>query len=269
MGRVYKAEDHLLKRTVAFKILTTSSIVDAKDIRRFVFEARNAANLKHPGIITIYDVSKTETDYFISMEYIDGKSLLSLIDEEHPIPIADILRISGKLFNALYYSHQEGIIHRDIKPANIMVTSDKNIKLVDFGIAAQREELSNPTETVRCGTPVYMSPEQIDQNTIGHWTDIYSAGVTMFQLVTGIYPFKGSISEILAQHLYTPVPSITRLRPDTPEQLVKIIEKCMEKEEKNRFQNARAVQDALENVTIENGNSNDDDENRDAQIRCR
>ncbi len=254
MGIVYRARDLKLDRTVALKILKISNVTDDSDIERFHSEAQKAAKMKHPNIVTVYDDVKTEKDYFISMEFIEGKDLETIIREKNPIPITDILIIAKKLFKALNHSHQKGIIHRDIKPSNIMITYDSDVKVVDFGIAVLKEELSKKDRNFIAGTPEYMSPEQSAGRTLDHRTDIYSAGVTLFQLVTGDVPFKGSILEILDMHQHKPIPCIKELRPDVPEGIIQIIETCMAKDPKKRYSEANQVVKELEYLRDSHGN---------------
>jgi tetratricopeptide (TPR) repeat protein len=254
MGIVYRARDLKLDRTVALKILKLSNVTDDSDIERFHSEARKAARMKHPNIVTVYDDVKTEKDYFISMEFIEGIDLETIIREKNPIPITDTLMIAKKLFMALNHSHQKGIIHRDIKPKNIMITYDNDVKVVDFGIAVLKEELSKKDRNFIAGTPEYMSPEQSAGRTLDHRTDIYSAGVTLFQLVTGDVPFKGSILEILDKHQHEPIPCIKELRPDAPEGIIRIIEICMAKDPGKRYPGARQVIRDLESLRDSHGN---------------
>jgi FixJ family two-component response regulator/tRNA A-37 threonylcarbamoyl transferase component Bud32 len=240
MGIVHRAWDLHLDRIVAIKILKKEAITDDSDEERFISEGRKAAQLQHPNIVTVYDVDHMHNDCFISMEFILGKNLSALIKKSHPIAIENILIIARKLFEALDHSHQKFVIHRDIKPQNIMITYENEVKVVDFGIAVLRDELRN--QNIILGTPLYMSPEQIKSSTIDHLTDIYSAGVTLFHLVTGIVPFAGSSHlEIKEKHLKEPVPSIKEYRNDIPEKLVQIIEKCMEKKKEDRYQSADQV----------------------------
>lgn len=249
MGIVYKAEDLHLKRMIAVKILKWNAITDSRDENRFISEGRKAAQLQHPNIVTVYDVGKMGNDYFISMELIEGIDLTTIIRRKHPIPISDILVIAKKLFTALAHSHQNDVIHRDIKPKNIMITTENKVKVVDFGIAVLRYEMQIEDRDTILGTPCYMSPEQIVSSTADHRTDIYSAGVTLFHLVTGTVPFYGpSQLEIMEKHLNEPVPSIKGYRNDVPEKLIQIIEKCLEKNKEDRYQSAHQVVEEIDRI---------------------
>ena len=255
MGVVYKAEDLELKRVVALKILDKSVIKGHRDIiNLFLSEAEKVAQLKHPNIVTVFDRGKIADDYFISMEFIEGITLMELIREQHPIPLEGILVISKKMFTALSHAHQKGIIHRDIKPGNIMINYENEVKVLDFSIAVLRDDLIKENSEMVLGTPRYMSPEQFENAVTDHRTDIYSAGVTLFHLVTGNPPFDGaSLTEIRGKHLDAPIPPIKKLRPDTPAKLIRIIETCMAKRQEDRFPQASIVLRELNKISRANG----------------
>lgn len=256
MGVVYKARDKKLKRTVALKILNQSAIKDQRDIERFFSEAEQIAKLRHTNIVEVYDCGQIENDYFISMEFIEGQTLETFFNKKNPIPIPDILVIAKKLLEALAHSHKNGVIHRDIKPRNIMITYDKEVKVVDFGVAVLRDELKKENRDAICGTPLYMSPEQFEDLPTDHRTDIYSTGVTLFHLVTGKIPFDGDKRlEIMIKHLDEPVPPIRKYRNDIPEKLIQIIEKCMAKKKEDRYQSASEVIEEIYEIKDESGNT--------------
>ena len=249
MGIVYRAEDSHLGRMVALKILNHKTTTDYSDEKRFLSEGRKVAQLQHPNIVTVYDVGYMQNESFISMEFIEGLNLSDFIKINHPVAIEKILVIARKLFEALDHSHKKWIIHRDIKPSNIMITDKNEFKVVDFGIAVLRDQLRREDRHLIIGTPAYMSPEQIENTPIDHRTDIYSAGVTLFHLVTGVVPFKGSSKrETMEKHLSEPVPSIKEYRGDIPAKLIEIIEKCMEKNARDRYQSAAHVIEEIDEV---------------------
>jgi serine/threonine-protein kinase len=195
-----------------------------------------------------------QNESFISMEFIEGLNLSDFIKKNHPIAIEKILVIARKLFEALDHSHQKLVIHRDIKPGNIMITTKSEFKVVDFGIAALRDQLRREDRYLILGTPAYMSPEQIENTTIDHRTDIYSAGATLFHLLTGVIPFNGSSKwETMEKHLSEPVPSMKEYRPDIPGKLVEIIEKCMEKNAGDRYQCAGQVIEEIDAIRDSSG----------------
>jgi len=239
MGVVYKAEDTVLQRVVALKVLNKSFIKDKRSLERFFSEARSTASLSHANIVTVYDVGNLEEDHFISMEYIEGENFMTIIRRNKRFTIPQLLFIAIKILKALDYSHKKGIIHRDIKPHNIMITRQKEIKIMDFGLAIIRGDIKEGETGIITGTPYYMSPEQIQGVKIDHRTDIYSAGATLFHLITSKVPFKGE--NVFYQHLFEKTPSITKYRNDVPGKLIRIVEKCMEKKREDRFQSAQEV----------------------------
>jgi tetratricopeptide (TPR) repeat protein len=248
MGVVFKAEDTVLKRVVALKILNKTLVADKRNLERFFSEARSTASLTQANIVTVYDVGQIKDDYFISMEYIEGENFMSLIRRKKTFSPSQIIFIAIKLFKALDYSHRKGIIHRDIKPHNIMITKQKEIKIMDFGLAVILGDQKKGESGVITGTPYYMSPEQIQGIPVDHRTDIYSSGTTLFHLTTGHVPFKGE--NIFYQHLFDPVPAIKKYRADVPEKLCYIIEKCMEKKREQRFQSAMEVLNEMKTIKI-------------------
>ncbi len=248
MGVVFKAEDTVLKRIVALKILNKTLVADKRNLERFFSEARSTASLTQANIVTVYDVGQIKDDYFISMEYIEGENFMNLIRRQKVFSPSQVIFIAIKLFKALDYSHRKGIIHRDIKPHNIMITKQKEIKIMDFGLAVILGDQKKGESGVITGTPYYMSPEQIQGIPVDHRTDIYSSGATLFHLTTGHVPFKGE--NIFYQHLFDPVPPIKKFRNDVPEKLCYIIEKCMEKKREQRFQSAMEVLNEMKTIKI-------------------
>ncbi len=248
MGVVFKAEDTVLKRVVALKILNKTLVADKRNLERFFSEARSTASLTQANIVTVYDVGQIKDDYFISMEFIEGENFMSLIRRKKVFSPSQVIFIAIKLFKALDYSHRKGIIHRDIKPHNIMITKQKEIKIMDFGLAVILGDQKKGESGVITGTPYYMSPEQIQGIPVDHRTDIYSSGTTLFHLTTGHVPFKGE--NIFYQHLFDPVPPIKKYRSDVPEKLCQIIEKCMEKKREQRFQSAMEVLNEMKDIKI-------------------
>ena len=172
------------------------------------------------------------------MEYVEGTTLKEILKRKGPISPSGILHVLVQISEALAYAHEKKVVHRDIKPANAMWTRDKKVKLMDFGLAKIVEEARNHT-TVVAGTPYYMSPEQTLGKNVDHRTDIYSLGVTLFEMATGTVPFKEG--NIPYHHVHTPPPRIRELRPELPESLSAIVERCLQKDPAERFQSAREI----------------------------
>lgn len=239
MGTVYRAEDLLLKRVVALKILHKKLMDNTKAIERFYTEARSAAALNHPNIVTVFDVGQMGEEYFITMEFIEGESFISFIERKKFLSIPQFIFVATHLFKALDYAHRKGVIHRDIKPHNIMLTKDKQLKIMDFGLAIIISDYKSGETGIISGTPHYMSPEQIQGEKVDHRTDIYSAGATLYHLITGVPPFTGD--NIFFQHLIEPPEPPSAKRPDIPPTIDFLILQCLAKEKEKRFQSALEV----------------------------
>jgi len=239
MGVVYKARDTRLERDVAIKILRTTSDEEAVRLGQ---EAKAAATLNHPGIVTIHDFEAGFDGYFIAMEYVPGEPLDAVMKTD-PVRIYNHLApILRKVADAITYAHDHHVIHRDLKPGNILLTPDNEVKILDFGIAARLESGDGNIATV-CGTPFYMAPEQIRGEAPTPATDVYAFGATAFHLAIGRPPFhKGDVIEA---HLNTPPPNPLDLAPDLDPELGLIILKCMEKDPLLRFRDARHLCEAL------------------------
>lgn len=238
MGIVYKVQDTALDRIVAFKVLPQALTENEQAVTNFVREAQAAAKLNHPNIVTVYDTGEQNGRFYIAMEYVEGTTIKEILKRRGPISPSGILHVLMQITEALAYAHEKKVVHRDIKPANAMWTRDKKVKLMDFGLAKVVEEARNHT-TVVAGTPYYMSPEQTLGKNVDHRTDIYSLGVTLFEMATGTVPFKEG--NIPYHHVHTPPPSIRELRPDLPESLAAVVERCLQKDPAQRFQSAREI----------------------------
>lgn len=242
MAQVYKAEDSILCRTVAIKILRSQYAGDAEFVERFRREARAAASLSHPNIVNIYDVGQENGTDYIVMEYLPGCTLKQVIKDEAPLPVERALDITRQIAEGLNHAHQRNIIHRDIKPHNILITPDGQIKVTDFGIARaiSAGTLTQTGEVV--GSVQYSSPEQAKGEAAGPQSDLYSLGCVLYELLTGTVPFKGdTLVSIALQHLQDEVVPIRQIRPDLPASVEAIVKKAMAKDLAKRYPSAMAL----------------------------
>src|SRR3989441_6025334 len=190
MANVCLAEDQELGRRVAIKILDDRHAGDEQFVERFRREAKNAASLSHSNIVSIYDRGEAEGTYYIAMEYLDGRSLKELILSRGPAPVSVAIDYARQILSALRFAHRNGIVHRDIKPHNVLVDADGHVKVTDFGIA--RAGASQMTEEGSIiGTAQYLSPEQAKGAPVDQTSDLYSVGVVLYELLTGVVPFSG------------------------------------------------------------------------------
>jgi serine/threonine-protein kinase len=248
MADVYLAEDEELGRRVAIKILNDRHATDEQFVERFRREAKNAAGLSHPNIVSIYDRGEAEGTYYIAMEYLDGRSLKELVVARGPLPIADAIACTRDLLAALRFAHRKGVVHRDIKPHNVMADADGRLKVTDFGIA--RAGASQMTETGSIiGTAQYLSPEQARGAAVDQRSDLYSVGIVLYELLTGTVPFSGETPvEIAMKHLSdTPQPPSTK-RSDIPPDLDMIVLRALAKSPEDRFQTAEEMDAELDRV---------------------
>jgi tetratricopeptide (TPR) repeat protein len=238
MGIVYEAEDTVLDRIVALKVLPEALEENPEALKNFLREAKSAAQLNHPNIVTVYDAGAQDGTYYIAMEYVDGRTLKEIIKKRGKIGPRGIVHVLAQMAEALAYAHEKKIVHRDIKNANAMWTRDRKAKIMDFGLARVIEEVRNHT-TVVSGTPYYMSPEQTLGKNVDHRTDLYSLGVSVFEMATGTLPFtEGNLPY---HHVHTPPPDPRELCPELPDPLARVILRCLRKDPAERYQSAREI----------------------------
>src|SRR3974390_2073560 len=257
MGVVYKAQDTRFVRFVALKFLPEEYADDPQLRERFQREARAASALNHPNICTIHDTGEENGRVFMAIEFLDGETLKAKV-ERGPLELNHLLNLSEQVLDGLDAAHSEGIIHRDIKPANIFVTSKNRVKLLDFGVAKitpTARALTGEEETLVGGSPEYittgdgalgtmpyMSPEQALAKPLDTRTDLFSFGVTLYEMATGKMPFHGDTTGTLFLSIVqdTPVPA-TQLNPSVVPELQRIIDKCLEKKPELRYQHASDI----------------------------
>jgi GTPase SAR1 family protein len=249
VGVVYRAKDNVLDRMVAIKELNNELAEKRDEFNKLIKEARTTARLIHKNIVRVYDIKKIKKNHIIIMEFVEGEDYNQIIHKQGPLPVYEIIEVARELFEALHYSHSQGIIHKDIKPKNIMKSRSGEIKIVDFGVAAVGAGTEKHSSRYIIGSPHYISPEQITRSKPDHRSDIYSAGATLFHLATGEVAFAGkNVDEIFRKQVLEPVPSINKLRPEIPIQLAHIIEKCMQKEKEDRYQSAKEVLEQIKKI---------------------
>ncbi|MFL6202011.1 MAG: protein kinase domain-containing protein, partial [Thermoanaerobaculia bacterium] len=242
MGVVYQAIDLELGRVVALKFLSHATR-SPRDEARFHREARAAAALDHPNIGTIYEVGEREGRRFIAMAFYDGETLAARISREpgSRLPIAEAASIAGQLASALAAAHAAGVVHRDLKPENVMITRDGRVKLLDFGLAKWAEAPTVTEQGVVVGTAAYMAPEQLRGEESGAAGDLWAFGVVLYQMLTGERPFGGERKGMVHAILFEDPPPLHELRPDVPEALERIANRCLAKEPEERFPDAASI----------------------------
>ncbi|WP_433921514.1 Stk1 family PASTA domain-containing Ser/Thr kinase [Paenibacillus taichungensis] len=247
MALVYKAQDLLLNRNVAIKVLRQQFVHDEEFIRRFRREAQSAASLSHPNVVSVYDVGQEDDVHYIVMEYVEGKNLNEIIKERAPLQVDEAVRIASQIADALDHAHHNQIIHRDIKPHNILIGRNGRVKVTDFGIARAVTSTTITQTGSVVGSVHYFSPEHAKGIVTGEKSDLYSLGIVLYQMLTGQLPFLGeSPISVALKHLQEEFDEPRKFNPLIPQSVENVILKSMRKNPQERYQSAKEMQTDLE-----------------------
>jgi serine/threonine protein kinase len=254
MGQVFKARHEGLQRIVALKVIRKEKLTDPRALQRFRQEARAAAQLAHPNIVTLYDASEIGGTHFLAMEYVEGADLARIVKESGPLPVGRACDYIRQAALGVQHAHERGLVHRDIKPSNLLVTKAGQVKVLDMGLArlhgsdgAAAPDAAMTQAGYLVGTPDFMAPEQAkNSRTVDARADVYSLGCTLYYLLAGRPPFEGPTAvEKLVQHQMEELPPLRKLQPEVPADLDVVIRKLMAKRPEDRYPTAAAAAEAL------------------------
>ncbi len=238
MGVVYKAQDTELQRTVALKFLSAQALDSDEERERFIHEARAAASIDQANVCTVHEIGKAEGRTFIAMAYVEGESLRTVVDSG-PMKLDEAMGLAIQIAEGLQAAHEKGVVHRDIKPANVMLTARGQAKIMDFGLAKSSRGVVVTQASTTVGTVAYMSPEQARGEQVDGRTDIYSLGAVLYEMVTGLRPFKGDYDQAVIYSILNAAPEpVTALRTGVPVEIERVILRCLEKNPADRYQTA-------------------------------
>lgn len=253
MANVYLAFDGILNRKVAIKILRGDLATDEKFIRRFQREAIAASSLSHPNIVEMYDVGEDNGDYYIVMEYVEGRTLKQLLKRRGTLTMSEVIDIMLQVTDGIAHAHASYIIHRDLKPQNIMITDDGSVKITDFGIAMALNSTQLTQTNSVMGSVHYLPPEQATGKGSTIKSDIYSMGILFYELLTGKLPFKGDNAvEIALKHMKDEIPPLRKTNPEFPQTLENIILKATAKNPKNRYADVKEMHEDFKTALDDN-----------------
>jgi serine/threonine protein kinase len=246
MGTVYKAYDPTLDRFVALKVLAPHLVWEEEFLERFLREARAAARLKHPHIVTIYDVGRASGWHYFAMDYVEGQTLAEIIEQQGAASVDQALRVARPLAEALDYAHSQGLIHRDVKPSNIIVGQGGSITLTDFGIARAAQATRLTRAGTVMGTPRYMAPEQARGDRVDRYTDQYALGIVVYEMLAGKAPFdEESTPTLLYKIVHEAPPPLQAARPDLPGAATRVLARTLAKQPSDRYGSCAEFVDAL------------------------
>ena len=249
MGKVYKVFDDKIKEKIALKLIKSEIASDKETIERFSNELRLARKISHRNVCRMFDLGEAEGDHFITMEYVHGEDLKSMIRMTGMLGIGTVLSVGKQICDGLDEAHNLGVVHRDLKPTNIMIDKGGNAKIMDFGIARSIREKRITGPSVLIGTPEYMSPEQAEAKEVDQRSDIYSLGIILYEMATGRVPFEGQTALSVAMKHKGEIPKNPKqFNPDIPDDLSGVILKCLEKDKSKRYQSAGEVHAELEKI---------------------
>src|SRR5919204_3759053 len=239
MAQVYEGRDSVLGRTVAIKVLAAQYAGDQAFVARFRREARAAAALNHPSVVSVFDTGSEDSVHYIVMERVDGRTLADVLAEEGPLPPRRAAEIAAAAAEALAFAHEAGLVHRDVKPGNIMITRDGSVKVMDFGIARAVSADSLTQTTAVFGTASYFSPEQARGERVDHRSDIYSLGVVLYEMLSGRPPFRGESPVAVAfKHVSEEPPPLRAVAPGVSSALEGVAMRALAKDPADRWGSA-------------------------------